>query len=155
VPREAGSRIAVMPAARLPQSYGYLFDNKQVRTAYRCRAYPDYTQQQQQVLARTFGCVRLVWNRTLAARHALWQAERISTCYAQTDAALTQMKRDPGLAFLAEVSSVPLQQALGHQHRAFAAFFARRARYPRFKSRRTVRTTCPCSRMVSVPSAPG
>ena len=93
MPREAGSRIAVMPAARLPQSYGYLFDNEQVRTAYRCRAYPDYTQQQ--------------------------------------------------------------QQALGHQHRAFTAFFARRARYPRFKSRRTVRTTCPCSRMVSVPSAPG
>ena len=34
------------------------------------------------------------------------------------------------------VSSVPLQQALRQQHTAFAAFFARRARYPRFKSRR-------------------
>jgi putative transposase len=33
------------------------------------------------------------------------------------------------------VSSVPLQQALRHQHQAFTAFFARRARYPRFKSR--------------------
>jgi putative transposase len=29
------------------------------------------------------------------------------------------------------------QQALRHQHQAFAAFFARRARYPRFKSRRS------------------
>jgi putative transposase len=47
------------------------------------------------------------------------------------------MKKDPALAFLAEVSSVPLQQALRHQHRAFQAFFARRARYPRFKSRRS------------------
>jgi putative transposase len=46
------------------------------------------------------------------------------------------MKKDPGLAFLSEVSSVPLQQALRHQHQAFTAFFARRARYPRFKSRR-------------------
>ena len=46
------------------------------------------------------------------------------------------MKKDPDLAFLAEVSSVPLQQALRHQHQAFSAFFARRARYPRFKSRR-------------------
>jgi putative transposase len=34
------------------------------------------------------------------------------------------------------VSSVPLQQALRHQHRAFTAFFAKRARSPRFKSRR-------------------
>ncbi|HEV2254174.1 MAG TPA: RNA-guided endonuclease TnpB family protein, partial [Streptosporangiaceae bacterium] len=78
----------------------------------------------------------VVWNQTLAARRARWQAEQASTCYAQTDAALTLMKKDPGLAFLAEVSCVPLQQALRHQHRAFTAFFARRARSPRFKSRR-------------------
>jgi putative transposase len=47
------------------------------------------------------------------------------------------MKRDPELAFLNEVSSVPLQQALRHQHQAFAAFFGKRARHPRFKSRRS------------------
>jgi len=35
-----------------------------VKSAFRCRAYPD--EAQQQVLARTFGCVRVVWNRTLA-----------------------------------------------------------------------------------------
>ena len=38
------------------------------------------------------------------------------------------MKKDPDLAFLNEVSCVPLQQALRHQHQAFGAFFARRAR---------------------------
>jgi len=105
-----------------------------MRTAYRCRAYPDPAQQQ--VLARTFGCVRVVWNRTLAARRARYAVEGTGTSYVQTDRALTAMKRDPQLAFLTEVSSVPLQQALRHQHRAFAAFFAGRARYPRFKSRR-------------------
>ena len=88
------------------------------------------------MLNRTFGCVRVVWNRTLAARHARWHAERKGTSYAETDRALTQLKKDPGLAFLTEVSSVPMQQALRHQHQAFTAFFARRARYPRFKSRR-------------------
>jgi putative transposase len=91
---------------------------------------------QQAVLNRTFGCVRLVWNRTLAARHARYAAERKGTGYAETDRALTAMKKDPDLAFLNEVSSVPLQQALRHQQQAFAAFFAKRARYPRFKSRR-------------------
>lgn len=104
-----------------------------VKTAYRCRAYPD--QAQQAVLNRTFGCVRVVWNRTLAARQQRYSTEGTATSYAQTDRALTVMKKDPGLAFLAEVSSVPLQQALRHQHKAFAAFFAQRARYPRFKSR--------------------
>jgi putative transposase len=77
----------------------------------------------------------VVWNQTLAARHARWQAERTATSYAETDAALTLMKKDPDLSFLSEVSSVPLQQALRHQHQAFTAFFARRACYPRFKSR--------------------
>jgi putative transposase len=70
--------------------------------------------------------------RCPARRYA---AERKSIGYAETDRALTAMKKDPGLAWLNEVSSVPLQQALRHQHQAFAAFFANTARYPRFKSR--------------------
>jgi putative transposase len=105
-----------------------------MRTAYRCRAYPD--EAQQQMLARTFGCVRLVWNQILVARHRLYHAEGKSLSYAASDATLTALKRDPEFAFLSEVSSVPLQQALRHQHEAFGAFFAGRARYPRFKSRR-------------------
>jgi putative transposase len=89
------------------------------------------------VLSRTFGCVRVVWNRILATRHSRWHLEGKGTSYAESDRALTAMKKDPDLAFLSEVSSVPLQQALRHQHRAFQAFFARRARHPRFKSRRS------------------
>lgn len=104
-----------------------------VRIAYRCRAYPDA--EQAATLGRTFGCVRLVWNKTLATRHARYHADGASTSYKQTDAALTGWKKTAELAFLTEVSSVPLQQALRHQHAAFQAFFAGRARYPRFKSR--------------------
>jgi putative transposase len=104
-----------------------------MRTAYRCRAYPDEVQQV--ILARTFGCVRVVWNRILAARHARYQAEGKGISYAESDRALTELKKDPDLAFLTEVSSVPLQQALRHQQVAFTAFFAGRSRYPRFKSR--------------------
>ena len=87
------------------------------------------------MLNRTFGCVRLAWNRTLAERRRLYRAEGRTLSYAASDAALTALKKDPGLAFLNEVSSVPLQQTLRHQHKAFSAFFAKRARYPRFKSR--------------------
>jgi putative transposase len=105
-----------------------------MRTAYKCRAYPDPNQAA--MLARTFGCVRVVWNRTLAARRTRYATERKGTSYRETDAALTAMKRLPELAWLNEVSSVPLQQTLRHQHTAFAAFFAGRARAPRFRSRR-------------------
>ena len=122
-----------MPRAAWRGFVGGAWHPAVVRTAYRCRAYPD--EAQQQVLARTFGCVRVVWNRTLAERRRRWQREHRGTTYAETDAALTVMKKDPELAWLNEVSSVPLQQALRHQHGAFQAFFGKRARYPRFKSR--------------------
>ncbi|WP_433246092.1 RNA-guided endonuclease InsQ/TnpB family protein [Actinomadura nitritigenes] len=104
-----------------------------MRTAYKCRAYPDA--EQAAVFGRTFGCVRLVWNKTLAERHCAWHADGRRTSYKETDAALTAWKKTEDLAFLNEVSSVPLQQALRHQHAAFANFFAGRARYPRFKTR--------------------
>jgi transposase len=76
-----------------------------------------------------------VWNRTLAWRHARYQGEKASTSFTQANAYLTAMKGSEGLEWLNEVSSVPLQQAIRHQQSAFAAFFAGRARYPRYKSR--------------------
>ena len=57
---------------------------------------------QRVILARTFGCVRVVWNRTLAERHRLYHAEGENQCYAASDAALTatcalqQPKHRPG-----------------------------------------------------------
>jgi transposase len=122
-----------VPLVAGPRFVGHDRHAVNMRTAYRCRAYPH--QAQQAVLNRTFGCVRVVWNRTLAARRERYTADRKGTSYAETDRALTAMKKDRGLAFLCDVSSVPLQQALRHQHQAFCAFFAKRTRYPRYTSR--------------------
>jgi putative transposase len=104
-----------------------------VRTAYKCRAYPD--PEQASVLNRTFGCARVVWNRTLAWRHARYHGEQTRTDFTQANAYLTAMKASEDLDWLNEVSSVPLQQAIRHQQVAFGNFFAGRARYPRYKSR--------------------
>ena len=104
-----------------------------VRTAYKCRAYP--APEQASVLNRTFGCVRVAWNRTLAWRHQRYYGEQVKTNFTQANAYLTAMKATEDLAWLNEVPSVPLQQAIRHQQVAYTNFFARRARYPRFKSR--------------------
>ncbi|GHH46044.1 transposase [Lentzea cavernae] len=104
-----------------------------MRTAYKCRAYP--APGQAAVLNRVFGCVRLVWNKTLSERQSRYRAEGARTSYRDADRALTGWKRTRELAFLSEVSSVPLQQTLRHQHTAFVNFFAGRTRHPRFKSR--------------------
>jgi putative transposase len=49
-------------------------------------------------------------------------------------------------AFLGEVSSVPLQQTLRHLQAAFANFFAKRAEYPTFKSRKRSRLSAEYTR---------
>jgi hypothetical protein len=67
-----------------------------VRTAYKCRAYP--TPEQASVLNRTFGCVRVVWNRTLAWRHQRYLAEKAGTSFTQANAYLTAMKATEELA---------------------------------------------------------
>ena len=87
------------------------------------------------MLNRTLGCVRVVWNRTLAWRRQKYRAEQAGTNFTQASAYLTAMKATEQLAWLNEVSSVPLQQAIRHQQVAFSHFYAKRARHPRFKSR--------------------
>ena len=105
-----------------------------MKRAYRYRFYP--TPGQEAELRRTFGCVRAVWNWALAHRTEAFYERQERVGYPALSALLTTRKADPDLAWLNEVSSVPLQQCLRHQQVAFANFFARRARYPRFKSRK-------------------
>ncbi|WP_119726701.1 RNA-guided endonuclease InsQ/TnpB family protein [Thermomonospora amylolytica] len=108
-----------------------------MKRAYKYRFYP--TPEQAELLHRTFGCVRLVWNKALAERTRRYEDEGKNTSYAETAKWLTDWKRDPELEFLREVSNVPLQQALWQQQAAFNNFFAKRARYPRFKSKKKSR----------------
>jgi putative transposase len=118
--------------------------NGQVRRAFRYRFYPSKAQAAE--LSRTFGCVRRVYNLALQARMEAWtqRGERIG--YESTSAMLTAWKRTEKLAFLGEVSAVPLQQALRHLQTGFTNFFAKRARYPRFKSRKKSRASAEYTR---------
>ncbi len=102
--------------------------------AYRYRFYPSAAQAQQ--LARTFGCVRHVYNWALGLRSTAWSASKERVNYHETAKRLALLKQDPEKVWLNEVSSVALQQSLRHLDKGFANFFAGRAQYPRFKSRR-------------------
>jgi putative transposase len=108
-----------------------------VKRAFKYRFYP--TDAQAAELSRTFGCVRKVYNMALAARTAAWTLRQERINYNATSVMLTSWKKTEELAYLNDVSSVPLQQALRHLQAAFANFFAKRAQYPRFKSRKKSR----------------
>ncbi|GAA4393556.1 RNA-guided endonuclease TnpB family protein [Actinomadura verrucosospora] len=117
---------------------------RQVKRAFKYRFYP--TGEQAAELSRTFGCVRMVYNKALEERTRAWYGEGRRISYPQSSALLTQWKKTEELAFLAEVSCVPLQQALRHLQTAFANFFAKRAAYPRFKSRKRSRASAEYTR---------
>ncbi|GAA4487832.1 RNA-guided endonuclease TnpB family protein [Actinoallomurus oryzae] len=108
-----------------------------VKRAFKYRFYP--TDAQAAELSRTFGCVRKVYNLALEARTDAWKSRRERVGYNATSAMLTAWKKTEELAFLSEVSSVPLQQVLRHLQTAFTNFFAGRARYPRFKAKKKSR----------------
>ncbi|MFJ8848674.1 RNA-guided endonuclease InsQ/TnpB family protein [Streptomyces cyaneofuscatus] len=75
-------------------------------------------------LARMFGCARVVWNDALTARKAAFAAGLPFPRTAELSKLLiTQAKRTTERAWLASVSSVPLQQVLRDQDQAWRAFF--------------------------------
>jgi putative transposase len=104
-----------------------------IKRAFQYRFYP--TAEQKDSLAKTFGCARFVYNYMLRLRSDAWLNDHKSIGYHETSALLTKLKRTPEHVWLNEVSSVPVQQALQHLQNAFNNFFAKRAKYPTFKSK--------------------
>ena len=101
--------------------------------AHSYRFYP--TPEQDNLLRRTLGCVRLVYNKALHERTQGWYERQERIGYNETSSMLTAWKQEEELAFLNEVSCVPLQQGLRHLQKAFTNFFDGRAQYPSFKKK--------------------
>jgi putative transposase len=102
--------------------------------AFKYRVYP--TSEQETLLRRTLGCVRLVYNKALAHRTEAWYERQERVDYIESSAQLTLWKKEDELQFLNEVSCVPLQQGLRNLQKAFGNFWAGRAQYPTFKKKR-------------------
>jgi len=109
---------------------------------YKYRLYP--APGQQQALARAFGCARVAFNDGLRARQEAREAGLPYLTDAELSARLTAAKATTGRAWLTEVSSVVLQQALADLNTACRNFFASRkgkrqgpkVAEPRFRSRK-------------------
>ena len=102
--------------------------------AYKYRIYP--TTEQAELLSRTFGCVRFVYNSILKWRTDAFYNEQIKVNYNKASSYLTELKKQSEFSWLNEVSCVPLQQSLRHQQTAFKNFFTGQAKYPAFKKKR-------------------
>lgn len=109
-----------------------------MKARYQYRFYP--TDQQQQSLARLFGCVRVVWNDALAICK---QSEKKPKSAELQKQVITQAKKTEERAWLSEVSNIPLQQSVADLEVAFKNFFdsckgkrkGQKVGYPKFKKR--------------------
>src|SRR5436305_9484063 len=101
------------------------------KRAYRYRFHPTY--EQEQLLARTFGCVRYCYNWALHLKTTAYRERGECLGYGDLSALLTIIKQQSETIWLNEVSCVPLQQSLRHLNRAFVNFFKGRAASPKFK----------------------
>lgn len=110
--------------------------------AYKFRLYPN--KEQKELLAKTFGCCRYVYNHYLNGRITEYKNNGKSLNYYDNANNLKLLKDTD--AFLKEIDSIALQSSLKDLDNAYQKFFKSGSGFPKFKSkknhRQSYRTTC-------------
>ena len=100
--------------------------------AYRYRIYPN--KKQQELIQKTFGCTRFVYNYYLSKRKEMYENEKITFTYNMCSKDLTKLKQE--LEWLKEVDSSGLQSSLKDLDSAYQKFFKEHIGYPKFKTKK-------------------
>lgn len=108
---------------------------KVVENAYKYRIYPN--KKQKEIISKTFGCCRFIYNSYLAKRIKLYEESKESFSYVQCANDMKKLKSE--LEWLKEVDSTALQSSLRDLDSAYRKFFKEHAGYPKFKSKKTHR----------------
>ena len=103
--------------------------------AYKYRIYPN--KKQKEIITKTFGCCRFVYNKYLAKRIEMYEQSKITFSYVQCANDMKQLKTE--LEWLKEVDSTALQSSLRDLDVAYQKFFKEHSGYPKFKSKKTHR----------------
>lgn len=99
--------------------------------AYKFRIYPN--QEQQEFLAKCFGCSRFVYNHFLRLTTDVYAESKKQFKYKEWAKLLISLKSE--YEWLKEVNSQALQQTLKDLESAINRFFKKLAKFPRFKKR--------------------
>ncbi|MDE7425514.1 MAG: IS200/IS605 family element transposase accessory protein TnpB [Lachnospiraceae bacterium] len=103
--------------------------------AYKYCIYPN--KKQKELIAKTFGCCRYVYNHYLGKRIDMYEQNKETFSYVQCANDMKQLKLE--LGWLKEVDSTALQSSLKDLDSAYWKFFKEHSGYPKFKSRKTHR----------------
>lgn len=108
---------------------------RKINRTYRFRLYPNNVQID--LLERHFGCARFVYNYFLYQRIEQYRLTGKSDNYYAQAKILTELKKQEATAWLREVNSQTLQFAIRNLEAAYTNFFQKRAKFPKFKSKRS------------------
>lgn len=103
--------------------------------AYKFRIYPNKTQKE--FIAKTFGCVRFVYNYYLDKRIKAYKKDKTSLNYNDCSKDLTLLKKN--IEWLREPDKCALQNSLKDLDNAYKKFFKEHAGFPKFKSKKNHR----------------
>lgn len=103
--------------------------------AYKYRIYPN--KKQREIITKTFGCCRFVYNTYLAKRIEMYEKNKETFSYVQCANDMKKLKSE--LKWLKEVDSTALQSSLKDLDMAYQKFFKEHTGYPKFKSKKTHR----------------
>ena len=110
--------------------------------AYKYRIYPN--KKQQELIQKTFGCTRFVYNYYLDKRKEYYEKDKATFTYNMCSKDLTQLKKE--LIWLKEPDKDSLQKSLKDLDIAYQKFFKEHSGYPKFKSKKdrhkSYRTSC-------------
>ena len=103
--------------------------------AYKYRIYPN--KKQKEIIVKTFGCCRFVYNTYLAKRIKMYEENKETFTYIQCSKDLTELKKE--LEWLKEIDSTALQSSLKDLDIAYQKFFKEHTGFPKFKLKKTHR----------------
>ena len=115
----------------LNDSIEYIQNRKKVfimEKAYKFRIYPNKTQEN--LLQKTFGCVRFIYNHFLDRRIKAYEQNKKTISYNECSKELTQLKKEK--KWLKEPDKSSLQNALKHLDTAYKNFFREQNGFPCF-----------------------
>lgn len=100
--------------------------------SFKYRIYP--TKKQQELIQKTFGCCRFVYNKYLALKIDKYKESKESFTYNQCANDMKSLKVE--LEWLKEVDSTALQSSLKDLDLAYQKFFKEHSGFPKFKSKK-------------------
>lgn len=111
-----------------------------INYTYKFRLYPN--KEQEVLLSKHFGCCRFIYNHFLNQRVTAYLNDQKTLNYYDNAKELTQLKKQENTIWLKEVNAQSLQYTLNCLEGAYGKFFARSAKFPKFKNRRGKQSFC-------------